>query len=402
MKTTNEITNIPNGLIETLRDYQQQIDEDGVMIGVSRQAVDEAVAILSALTSKEAGDGWKQGQYSYQQIFNAISAATSIAGGGVAISVKKFEEAMLAASPQPQNHSEDVRGDHIADAGNMMQAAANPLGDVEQPSAQDYEEVLADHRQLVRELDVLLNGEEGAAKQASLCDVVAQVRRQGVRIAQEQPEAKACNADNPTDMEPVASVVAFAQEIMSIWPYGDVDGGQLQDIAEKHGLITPETRHESCGDEFGSGCNCAGSVLPEEWEAGITCYRKARILVEPYRGTLSPTASQAVRMAAYAVRNVYAKSTQSADEAGTLMDAALAIEALIPVSQGDSPSAFEVDQRKQPDDYIARVVEAVDAADARRYRYFRGLALGMYKNRKAAIKAYDKACDAAIAQNGKE
>jgi hypothetical protein len=47
----------------------------------------------------------------------------------------------------------------------------------EQLSAQDYEEVLADHRRLVRELDVLLNGEEGAAPQASLCDIVAQLRK---------------------------------------------------------------------------------------------------------------------------------------------------------------------------------------------------------------------------------
>lgn len=44
----------------------------------------------------------------------------------------------------------------------------------------DYEEVLAGHRRLVRELDVLLNG-EGAAAQASLADLVAQVRRQGAR-----------------------------------------------------------------------------------------------------------------------------------------------------------------------------------------------------------------------------
>lgn len=43
-------------------------------------------------------------------------------------------------------------------------------------SAADYEEVLADHRRLVRELDVLLNGEHGAAKQASLCDIVGQLR----------------------------------------------------------------------------------------------------------------------------------------------------------------------------------------------------------------------------------
>jgi len=45
-----------------------------------------------------------------------------------------------------------------------------------------YAEVLADHRRLVRELDVLLNGVDGAAKQASLVDLVAQVRRQGTTI----------------------------------------------------------------------------------------------------------------------------------------------------------------------------------------------------------------------------
>jgi hypothetical protein len=39
----------------------------------------------------------------------------------------------------------------------------------------DYEEAMADHRRLVRELDVLWNGEEGAAKQASLCDLVGQI-----------------------------------------------------------------------------------------------------------------------------------------------------------------------------------------------------------------------------------
>lgn len=34
----------------------------------------------------------------------------------------------------------------------------------------------ADTQRLVRELDVALNGEDGAAKQASLCDIVAQVK----------------------------------------------------------------------------------------------------------------------------------------------------------------------------------------------------------------------------------
>lgn len=44
----------------------------------------------------------------------------------------------------------------------------------------DVQSILADHDRLVRELDVLLNGEDGAARQASLCDVVAQVRRDGL------------------------------------------------------------------------------------------------------------------------------------------------------------------------------------------------------------------------------
>lgn len=52
-----------------------------------------------------------------------------------------------------------------------------------QPPA-DHEAVLADHRRLVRELDVLLNGEDGAAQQASLCDLVAQVRREGIKAGE--------------------------------------------------------------------------------------------------------------------------------------------------------------------------------------------------------------------------
>src|SRR5204863_7749362 len=44
----------------------------------------------------------------------------------------------------------------------------------------DYETAFADHQRMVRELDVLLNG-DAAAKQASLCDIVAQVRKEGIR-----------------------------------------------------------------------------------------------------------------------------------------------------------------------------------------------------------------------------
>lgn len=41
----------------------------------------------------------------------------------------------------------------------------------------EYLEDRADQKRLVRELDVILNGEEGAAPQASLCDIVSQVKQ---------------------------------------------------------------------------------------------------------------------------------------------------------------------------------------------------------------------------------
>lgn len=44
----------------------------------------------------------------------------------------------------------------------------------------EHIEAADDHQRLVRELDVLINGEEGAAPQASLCDIVSQVRREGL------------------------------------------------------------------------------------------------------------------------------------------------------------------------------------------------------------------------------
>jgi hypothetical protein len=43
----------------------------------------------------------------------------------------------------------------------------------------DLEEVIEDKHRLTRELDVLLNGEENAAEQASLCDIVGQVATLG-------------------------------------------------------------------------------------------------------------------------------------------------------------------------------------------------------------------------------
>lgn len=48
-------------------------------------------------------------------------------------------------------------------------------------SSADLMEVIEDYRRLTRELDVAINGATGAAKQASLCDIVCQVKREGIK-----------------------------------------------------------------------------------------------------------------------------------------------------------------------------------------------------------------------------
>lgn len=75
--------------------------------------------------------------------------------------------------------------------------------------------------------------------------------------------------DKPSNYD---RLIAFAREILSDWPEGDIDGGDLQDIAVKHGLLVPETRYAPCSDE---GCCCAGYATEEEFAAGVICYRLA-------------------------------------------------------------------------------------------------------------------------------
>lgn len=64
------------------------------------------------------------------------------------------------------------------------------------PEASDYEEVLADHDRLVREIDALLNGGV-AAKQASLCDLVPQIKTMTANAARyEFIRSRLCNRES--------------------------------------------------------------------------------------------------------------------------------------------------------------------------------------------------------------
>jgi hypothetical protein len=66
---------------------------------------------------------------------------------------------------------------------------------------------------------------------------------------------------------------AFAHDVMGEWPENcGVDGFEIQDLAEKHGLLRPEERTESCGE----GCQC--EAMSADWPT--QCYR----FTELYRG----------------------------------------------------------------------------------------------------------------------
>ncbi len=69
---------------------------------------------------------------------------------------------------------------------------------------------------------------------------------------------------------------AFAIDLMNIWP-GNLGGDDLQECAIKHGLLTPETRHAPCAE---SGCACAELCFPDEFDSGITCFRKTTLLTD--------------------------------------------------------------------------------------------------------------------------
>jgi predicted small lipoprotein YifL len=68
---------------------------------------------------------------------------------------------------------------------------------------------------------------------------------------------------------------AFAQGIMEAWPSGELNGGDLQDLAEKNGLLSHEIRYDACGEV----CLCDKYFAPNEWSRGAVCYRKTPLLL---------------------------------------------------------------------------------------------------------------------------
>ena len=63
---------------------------------------------------------------------------------------------------------------------------------------------------------------------------------------------------------------AFAQDIMRAWPEGDVDGGELEEAALRHGLLEPAEPTQEERDEWG-------------WTEGDLWYRKTALLSPNYK-----------------------------------------------------------------------------------------------------------------------
>lgn len=74
--------------------------------------------------------------------------------------------------------------------------------------------------------------------------------------------------------EQLEKLRAFAQDVMESWPIGDLDGGELQDLALKHGLLMAETRHSPCGDN----CSCSEYMDQGDFKDGVVCLRKTELL----------------------------------------------------------------------------------------------------------------------------
>ncbi|MBV4524339.1 hypothetical protein KVG88_30155 [Pseudomonas sp. SWRI74] len=116
-----------------------------------------------------------------------------------------------------------------------------PVG--EAPDFDLIDSMRADRDRLVRELDVLLNGDAGAAEQASLCDIVAQVR---MELAGGAPLKRYVRAPSRQDPK-------YHEE----WP--EIEGGKVFDggaycrdlfeALKRYNVIVAETMPEGAVDE---------------------------------------------------------------------------------------------------------------------------------------------------------
>lgn len=119
-------------------------------------------------------------------------------------------------------------------------------------------------------------------------DQIMRLQKDNAGKAQDAPFADGEESDpagkKPEEKEPAAAgpdataaLRAFAQDVIDYYDslsFG-MEGRELQEIAEKHGLLRQEKRHEPCGKD----CRCEWEVhFDSEWKTGVICYRRTPLL----------------------------------------------------------------------------------------------------------------------------
>ena len=86
------------------------------------------------------------------------------------------------------------------------------------------------------------------------------------------------NAKISTHMTRQKAMAGFIRELFGMYfpECGDIDGADLQELGEKHGVLVPKVYYAPC-NEF---CNCAGFCDAADWADGVTCFRLADWLKE--------------------------------------------------------------------------------------------------------------------------
>ena len=121
--------------------------------------------------------------------------------------------------------------------------------EADKPTLADYEEALADYRHLVRELDVAMHGEERAATQASLCDLIepARMMREENERMREAIEYVVFSLAQSKD-ETLQAVVSILTVAMSDDSYKHpAEKEKLPDYLETRGILAPYCNNPRAG-----------------------------------------------------------------------------------------------------------------------------------------------------------
>jgi hypothetical protein len=74
-------------------------------------------------------------------------------------------------------------------------------------------------------------------------------------------------------MKDIDKLRGFARDIMDLWPDGNLEFGDIQEIAVKHGILKEEIIYKEC-----ENCSCTQYYDEDDFKNGVVCYRKSDLI----------------------------------------------------------------------------------------------------------------------------